>query len=66
MRFDDFSPDTENLSFTVVNYNAGWLASDLSPASTSMACRADFVASPRQSFNTLKHYLEYELGSRTK
>ncbi len=61
LRFDDFSPDAENLSFTVVHCNADWQPSDLSPSQYINGMPTDFVPSPRQSFNTLKPYLEYEL-----
>lgn len=61
LRFDDFSPDGENLSYTVEHCNADWQPSDLSPSQYINGMPTDFVPTPRQSFNTLKPYLEYEL-----
>lgn len=61
LRFDDFSADAENLSFTVVHCNADWQPSDLVPSQYIEGVPSDFVPTPRQSFNTLQPFLEYEL-----
>jgi hypothetical protein len=61
LRFDDFSPDNENLSYTVVHCNADWQPSDLAPSQYINGMPTDFVPTARQSFNTLQPYLEYEL-----
>lgn len=61
LRFDDLSPDGENLSYTVVHCNADWQPSDLMPSQYLSGVPTDFVPTPRQSFNTLQPFLEYEL-----
>lgn len=61
LRFDDFSADGENLSYTVVHCNADWQPSDLVPSQYIGGIPTDFVPSPAQSFNTLQPFLEYEL-----
>ncbi|MCO6483846.1 MAG: DUF5103 domain-containing protein [Flavobacteriales bacterium] len=61
LRFDDFSPNGENLSYTVVHCNAQWQPSDLVPSQYIDGVPTDFVPTPRQSFNTLQPFLEYEL-----
>ncbi len=61
LRFDDFSPDAENLNYTVVHCNADWTPSDLSPNQYINGMPNDFVPTPRQSFNTLQPFLQYEL-----
>ena len=61
LRFDDFSPDPENFSYTVVHCNADWQPSDLAPSRYINGTPTDFIPSARQSFNTLKPFLEYEI-----
>ncbi|MBK8582890.1 MAG: DUF5103 domain-containing protein [Flavobacteriales bacterium] len=61
LRFDDFSADVEDLSYTLVHCNADWTPSDLSPNQYLGGVPTDFVPQPKQSFNTLKHFLEYEV-----
>ncbi|MGV9011164.1 MAG: DUF5103 domain-containing protein [Flavobacteriales bacterium] len=61
LRFDDFSPDVEDLSYTLVHCNADWTPSDLNPSQYLGGVPTDFIPQPRQSFNTLKHFLEYEV-----
>lgn len=61
LRFDDFSPDPQNLSFTVVHCNADWQPSDLAPGQYLKGVPMDFIPSARQSFNTLQPFLEYEV-----
>ncbi len=61
LRFDDFSPDADNLSYTIVHCNADWQPSDLAPSQYINGMPTDFVPTARQSFNTLKPFLEYEL-----
>jgi hypothetical protein len=61
LRFDDFSPDAENLFYTVVHCNADWQPSDLAPSQYLNGMPSDFIPSPRQSFNTLRHFLQYEV-----
>jgi len=61
LRFDDFSPDAQSLSYTVVHCNADWQPSDLSASQYIQGMPTDFVPTPRQSFNTLQPFLEYEL-----
>lgn len=61
LRFDDFSPDVQDLSYTLVHCNADWTPSDLSPNQYLNGMPVNFVPTPRQSFNTLKPFLEYEV-----
>jgi hypothetical protein len=61
LRFDDFAPDNENLSYTVVHCDADWTPSDLAPSQYITGIPTDFIPTARQSFNTLKPYLEYEV-----
>lgn len=61
LRFDDFSPNVEDLSYTVVHCDAQWRPSDLVPSQYLDGVPTDFVPTPRQSFNTLQPFLEYEL-----
>ena len=61
LRFDDFSPDADNLSYTVVHCNADWQPSDLVPGQYIRGIPVDFVPSPGQSFNTLQPFLQYGL-----
>lgn len=61
LRFDDLSPEVENLSYTVVHCNADWSPSDLSPNQYIDGMLTDFIPTPRQSFNTLQPFLEYEV-----
>ncbi len=61
LRFDDFNTELENLSYTLVHCNADWQPSDLAPGQYLQGVPADFIPSPRQSFNTLQAFLEYEL-----
>ena len=61
LRFDDFSPDPENFSYTVVHCNADWQPSDLAPSQYINGTPTDFVPAAKQSFNTLQPFLEYEL-----
>lgn len=61
LRFDDLAPDVEDLSWTVVHCNADWTPSDLSPNQYLSGMFTDFVPTPRQSFNTLQPFLEYEV-----
>ncbi|HMN05184.1 MAG TPA: DUF5103 domain-containing protein [Flavobacteriales bacterium] len=60
LRFDDFSANAENLSYTIVHCNADWQPSDLVPSQYINGVPTDFVPSPSQSFNTLQPFLEYE------
>jgi hypothetical protein len=61
LRFDDLSADIENLSYTVVLCNADWTPSDLAPINYIQGSPTDYVPTPRQSFNTLQPFLEYEV-----
>ncbi len=61
LRFDDFASDVENLSYTVVHCDADWQPSDLATSSYITGTPTDFIPTPRQSFNTLQPYLEYEV-----
>lgn len=61
LRFDDFSPDIEDLSYTVVHCNAEWQPSDLMPSQYIKGMLTDFIPTPGQSFNTLKPFLAYEV-----
>jgi hypothetical protein len=61
LRFDDLSPDPEDLSYTVVHCDADWQPSDLVPNQYIDGPPVDLVPPPRQSFNTLQPFLEYEL-----
>jgi hypothetical protein len=61
LRFDDFSPDVEDLSYTVVHCGSDWQPSDLSPSQYVQGTPTDLVPTPQQSRNTLRPFLEYEL-----
>lgn len=61
LRFDDFSPDVEDLSYTVVLCDSAWHPSDLSQSQFIDGTPTNFVPTPQQSRNTLKPFLEYEL-----
>lgn len=61
LRFDDFSSDNENLSYALVHCNADWQPSDLATSQYISGMPTDFIPAARQSFNTLKPYLEYEV-----
>ena len=61
LRFDDFSPDLEDLSYTVVHCDSDWQPSDLSPSQYIDGTPTNFVPTPQQSRNTLQPFLEYEL-----
>lgn len=61
LRFDALSPDVDHLSYTVVHCNADWQPSDLQASQYLTGMPTDYVPTPRQSFNTLKPYLQYEL-----
>jgi len=61
LRFDDFSPDVEDLSYTVVHCDPDWQPSDLAPSQYINGTPTDFVPTPQQSRNTLQPFLEYEL-----
>lgn len=59
LRFDDFSPDIENLSYTIIHCNADWQPSGIPVSSYINGTPTDFIPTARQSFNTLQHFLEY-------
>ncbi|MFT3885115.1 MAG: DUF5103 domain-containing protein [Flavobacteriales bacterium] len=61
LRFDDLQADVQQLSYTIVHCTAGWQPSDLSTAQYLAGPPTDFVPTPRQSFNTLQPFIEYEL-----
>lgn len=61
LRFDDLAPEAEDLGYTVVHCNADWSPSDLSPNQYIEGLPTDLVPTPRQSFNTLQPFLEYEV-----
>lgn len=61
LRFDDLAPDVQHLSYTIVHCNADWAPSDLHPSQYIRGMPTDFIPTPRQSFNTLQPFLQYEL-----
>ncbi|MEX1132272.1 MAG: type IX secretion system plug protein domain-containing protein [Flavobacteriales bacterium] len=61
LRFDDFSPDPEYFSYTLVHCDARWQPSDLLPGQYLSGALNDFMPPARQSFNTLQPFLQYEV-----
>lgn len=61
LRFDDFSPDPEYLSYTLVHCDARWQPSDLMPGQYLSGALSDYMPPARQSFNTLQPFLQYEV-----
>lgn len=61
LRFDDFSPDPEYFSYTLVHCNARWEPSDLMPGQYLTGALSDIMPPARQSFNTLQPFLQYEI-----
>lgn len=61
LRFDDLQPNTENLSYTVVHCTANWQPSDLMNGQYISGALSDYVPTGRQSYNTLKPFIHYEL-----
>lgn len=61
LRFDDLAPDPEYLSYTLVHCDALWKPSDLMPGQYLQGAQNDYLPAPRQSFNTLQPFLQYEL-----
>lgn len=61
LRFDDLVPDPEYLSYTLVHCDAFWKPSDLMAGQYLEGALNDYLPAPRQSFNTLQPFLQYEL-----
>lgn len=61
LRFDDLQSNTEYLSYTFVHCTVDWVPSDLSPVQYIQGAPTDVMPPPRQSFNTLQPFLEYEV-----
>lgn len=61
LRFDDFSPDPDYLSYTLVHCDAYWRPTDLPPSMYLSGAPNDLIPAARQSFNTLQPFLQYEV-----
>ncbi len=61
LRFDDLQAGTEYLSYTFTHCGVDWTESDLSPVQYIQGPPTDVMPPPRQSFNTLQPYLQYEV-----
>jgi len=61
LRFDDFQPNIESLSYTVVHCNADWTPSDLMQGQYLTGAMNDYIPTGRQSYNTLQPFIHYEL-----
>lgn len=62
LRFDDLQPDVQPLSYTIMHCDAEWKPSDLSPNQYIIGTPTDFIPTPRQSYNTLQPFIEYEVS----
>lgn len=61
LRFDDFDPDPEYFSYTLIHCDAHWRPSDVLPGQYLTGALSDYMPAPRQSFNTLQPFLQYEV-----
>jgi hypothetical protein len=62
LRFDDFSPDPEPLSYTIVHCDAVWKPSDIMPGQYIEGAISDYLPPARLSFNTLQPFIQYEVA----
>lgn len=64
--FDDLEEDSRYLKYTIIHCTHDWQLSDMSPIEYIDGFAEDLIEDYNYSFNTIQHYMQYELRFPTR